>query len=242
MTEPTSPSPHGPTAPSPHGSRSSAPLVHIAVIIATGVLLLVGTFGLYLWSQRPQVTRVDVRDVVYSTIQRETPEAFLITGALEVTATTRVENTRTLLPGVLGIDLGTTSATVRVPGRISYGFDARQLTPEMINVMGDTIEVVVPEPVLYSVEPNLEQMEVETRRGWLRLSRSTVDQVRGRAIELVQQTMRAQGAAHLEGSVQPRINTADALYQMLRPVLIAAGIEDPLIRFRIGDLQLQRRE
>lgn len=216
--------------------------MHIAVIVATGVLLLIGTFGLYLWSNRPQVSAVDVRDVVYSTIQRETPASFLITGALEVTATTRVENTRTLLPGVLGIDLGTTSATVRVPGRVSYGFDVRLLTPEMIHVMGDTIEVVVPEPVLYSVEPNLEQMEISTERGWLRLSRSTVDQVRGRAIELVQQTMRTQGTAHLQDSAQPRINTAHALYQMLRPVLIAAGIEDPQIRFRIGDLQLQRND
>lgn len=222
--------------------RFSAPLVHISVIIAAGVLLLIGAVGLYLWSSRPRISEVDIRDVVYSTIQREMPESFLITGALEVTATTRVENTRTLLPGVVGIDLGTTSATVRIPGRISYGFDVRELTPAMIRVFGgDTIEVTVPEPVLYSVEPNLEQMEVETQRGWLRLSQRTVEQVRGRAIQLVQQTMRAQGQAHLQGSAQPRINTADALYEMLQPVLIAAGMENPHIRFKIGDLQLQRR-
>ena len=143
----------------------------------------------------------------------------------------------------MGIDLGTTSATVRVPGRVSYGFDVRQLTPAMIRVLpGDTIEVTVPEPVLYSVEPNLEQMEVETERGWLRLSQRTVDEVRGRAIQLVQQTMRRQGQAHLQGSAQPRINTADALYEMLRPVLIAAGVENPTIRFQVGRLQLQRRD
>lgn len=222
--------------------RFSVPLVHISVIVAAGALLLIGAAGLYLWSSRPRVSEVDIRDVVYSTIQRESPESFLITGALEVTATTRVENTRTLLPGVVGFDLGTTSATVRVPGRVSYGFDVRNLTPEMIRVIGaDTIEVTVPVPVLYSVEPNLEQMEVETQRGWLRLSQRTVDQVRGRAIQLVQQTMRAQGHAHLQGSAQPRINTAEALYDMLRPVLISAGMDDPHIRFVIGDLQLQRR-
>lgn len=221
--------------------RFSTPLVHISVMIAAVMLLLIGAVGLYLWSNRPHISEVEIRDVVYSTIQRESPESFLITGALEVTATTRVENTRTLLPGVVGIDLGTTSATVRVPGRVSYGFDVRDLTPAMIRVIGDTIEVTVPAPVLYSVEPNLEQMEVETQRGWFRLSQRTVDQVRGRAIQLVQQTMRAQGHAHLQGSAQPRINTADALYEMLRPVLIATGMEDAQIRFRIGDLQLQRR-
>lgn len=230
-------------APAPRStSRRSVPLIHIGVILATGVLLLVGTIGLYLWSARPRVSETEVRDMVFSTIQRETPESFLVTGSLEVTATTRVENTRTLLPGIVGIDLGTTSATVRVPGRVSYGFDVRQLTPAMIRLLpGDTIEVLVPDPVIYSVEPNLEQMEVETRRGWLRISRETTEQVRGRAIQLVQQTMRAQGNAHLGGSSQPRINTADALYDMLRPVLIAAGMENPHIRFRIGDLQLQRR-
>jgi hypothetical protein len=29
---------------------------------------------------------------------------------------------------------------------------------------------------------------------------------------------------------------------MLRPVLIAAGMQDPQIRFRIGNLELQRRD
>jgi hypothetical protein len=224
-------------------NRRSVPFIHIGVIVATGVLLLIGAVGLFLWSNRPRLSETDIRDVVYSTIQRESPESFLITGTLEVTATTRVENTRTLLPGVMGIDLGTTSATVRVPGRVSYGFDVRQLTPAMIRVLpGDTIEVTVPEPVLYSVEPNLEQMEVQTQRGWLRMSQRTVDEVRERAIQLVQQTMRQQGQAHLHGSSQPRINTADALYEMLHPVLVAAGVENPTIRFQVGRLQLQRRD
>jgi hypothetical protein len=224
------------------GARLSAPLVHIGVILATGALLLIGTVGLYLWSSRPRLSETEIRDVIYSTIQRESPASFLITGALEVTATTRVENSRTLFPGIVGIDLGTTSATVRMPGRVSYGFDVRQLTPAMIRVLaGDTIEVTVPDPIVYSVEPDLEQMEIETQRGWLRLSQRTTEQVRGRAIQLVQRTMRAQGEAHLRGSSLPRINPADALYETLRPVLIAAGMDDPRIRFRIGDLQLQRR-
>jgi hypothetical protein len=219
------------------------PLAHIAVIVATGMLLLISTVGLYLWSSRPRLSQTDIRDAVYSTIQRESPASFLVTGALEVTATTRVANTRTLFPGIVDIDLGTTSATVRVPGRVSYGFDVRELSPAMIRVLeGDTIEVTVPEPVIYSVEPNLEQMDVETQRGWLRLSQRTTEQVRGRAIQLVQQALRAQGEAHLRGSSQPRINTADALYEMLRPVLIAAGMQDPQIRFRIGNLELQRRD
>jgi len=219
--------------------RTSAPLVHISVIVAAGALLILGTLGLYLWSQRPRLTESEIRDIVYSTIQRETAESFLVTGSIEVTAATRVENTRTFLPGIVGLDLGTTSATVRIPGRISYGFDVRNLTPSMIRVVGDSVvEVTVPEPVVYSVEPNLEQMEVETRRGWARISLSTVDEVRTRAIVLAQRTLRAQGESHLRSSSQPRINTADALYEMLHPVLVAAGMPDPELRFRIGRLTI----
>ncbi|HEX6306864.1 MAG TPA: DUF4230 domain-containing protein [Longimicrobiales bacterium] len=223
--------------------RTSAPLVHISVIVAVGMLLLVGTVGLYLWSNRPRLSHTEVRDLVYSTIQRESPESFLVTGSIEVTATTRVANTRTLLPGIVDLDLGTTSATVRVPGRVSYGFDLRELTPEMIRIAGDTlIEVAVPEPVIYSVEPNLEQMEVETQRGWARMSTRTAEAVRDRAVGLVQRTLRAQGEAHLRNSAQPRINTADALYHMLRPVLVAAGISEPQLRFRIGRMTIEPGE
>lgn len=223
------------------GMRRSAPLAQRAVIAVVCVLLFTAAVGLFLWSRRPHLSETEIRDVVYSTIQRETSESFLITGALEITTTTRVENTRTLLPGIFGMDLGTTTVTVRVPGRVSYGFDVRRLTADMITVIGDTVEVDVPEPVVYSVEPNLSQMEVETQRGWLRLSQATTEEVRGRAIELVQGTMRAQGVRHLQTSTQPRINTADALYEMLSPPLIAAGLENPQIRFRIGRLELKRR-
>jgi hypothetical protein len=151
-----------------------------------------------------------------------------------------VANTRTFLPGIIGLDLGTTSANVRVPGRVSYGFDVGSLKPEMIRVLDDgVIEVDVPEPVVYSVEPNLAQMEIETQRGWARLSASTTDQVRDRAMSLVQGSLEEQGRRHIQSSTQPRVNTADALDAMLRPVLVAAGIENPELRFRVGRITIE---
>lgn len=219
----------------PEPRRRSVLLNRTTVIGAVVALLVIGAVGIMLWNARPRLSETDVRDVVFSTIQREAPASFLVTGYIDITTSTRVANTRTLLPGIIGLDLGTTTATVRVPGRVSYGFDVRTIEPSMIHLLeGDTIEVEVPAPSLYSVEPNLEQLEIETQRGWARLSETTANEVRGRAIELVQQTMRAQGEQHLRSSRQPHINTADALYEMLRPVLIAAGIEDPQIRFRVG--------
>jgi hypothetical protein len=204
------------------------------------LLLIVAAVGLTLWSRRPRLTSEEIRETIFSTIQREAAAAFLVTGYIEVTAVSRVANTRTFLPGIIGLDLGTTSANVRVPGRISYGFDVGDLTPDMIRVFDDgVIEVDVPQPVIYSVEPNLSQMEIETQRGWARLGTATGDDVRDRAVALVQDALRRQGQAHLQSSSQPGINTADALAAMLRPALIAAGLPDPDLRFRMGRITIE---
>jgi hypothetical protein len=221
-------------------ARPSAIVTRGSVIVSMVLLVVIAAAAIALWSKRPRLSEQQVRDVVYSTIHRESPAAFMITGWIEVTAVTHVQNTRTLLPGIVGLDLGTTSANVRVPGRLSYGFDVSELRPEMIRLLDDNVvEVDVPEPSVYSVEPNLAQMEIETRRGWARLSSVTTEQVRDRAIELVQSTMAEQGRQHVEASAQPRINTADALYRLLHPVLVAAGMPDPQIRFRIGHITIE---
>lgn len=213
--------------------RRSVPFTRTAVIAAVLTLLVLGGAGLWLWSKRPRLSEQDVREVVYSTIQREAPASFLVTGVLHVTVTTKVENRRTFLPGIVDINLGTNTTTIRVPGRISYGFDIRALRPEMIRLLDSgVIEVEIPQTSVHAVEPGLEQMEMETERGWARLSESSAQQVRQRALELIQPTMRTQGEEHLRSSTQPQVNTAHALYAMLRTGLQAAGIEDPEIRFR----------
>src|SRR5690606_26185851 len=108
----------------------------------------------------------------------------------------RSENTRVLFPGVANLSLGTSSATVRVPGRVSYGFDPAQLTDRMIRVRGDTIELEIPMVIVYSVEPDLALLDVETTTGWARLP-VTVQQAERRAVQLLNQAVRRQGEAHL---------------------------------------------
>jgi hypothetical protein len=201
----------------------------IAVLLALGVV-----FGIrQLWSP-PRIVEQDVRDLVHSTIQRESAASFLVTGFLEVVTTATVENTQVLLPGMLDLSLGTTRATVRVPGRVSYGFEAASLRPEMIEVDGTTIEITQPSLAIYSAEPTLSELEVQTQIGWARLP-ATGPAAERRAIGHLTDALRMQGAAHLRDSVQPRVNTARALEAMLTPVLQAAGIAAPRFRFRIGD-------
>lgn len=205
------------------------------IILGAGILVLGAAVYFLTRFEAPRLTGADVRDALFTTIQREAPEAFLVTGRLELTATTRVENSKTLLPGLLDLDLGTTRATVRVPGRVSYGFPVDSLRPEMVTLREDgIIEVELPALSIYSVEPRLSALEVETVRGWARLG-SEEDAVERRAVAIVERAMRQQARAHLRTSYQSRINTARAMERMLTPALKGLGMESPRFRFRIAD-------
>lgn len=200
------------------------------------VLLLALSFGIGTWLMRPKLSEETVRQVVVSTIQREAPASFYVTGYVDLTTAITVKSTKRLFPDALGgLDLGTTQTTVRVPGRISYGFDVTQIRPEAIQLGPDgTVEVTLPELSVYAVEPDLEAMEVETSVGWARMSWSSGRRVEQQAIRRVREAMREQGRAHVERATEPRVNTAMALEQLLTPVLHAAGVPDPHFRFKVG--------
>jgi hypothetical protein len=103
----------------------------------------------------------------------------------------------------------------------------------MIRVRENEIEVQVPELAIYSAEPDLARLEVRTDVGWTRLP-SSGQEAEHRALRQVNQALRQQGEAHLQGSTQPRVNTARALNTLLTPVLRSAGVPEPRLRFRIG--------
>lgn len=182
----------------------------------------------------PRVSEETVRQTVLTAIQREAPASFLVTGTLDATATVTVRSTRTLLPGLLDVPLGTSRATVQVPGRIAYGFDVRTLSPAHVRVHEDgTVEVAIPELRIFSVEPRLDAMQVHTTRGWAR-SEAGARALEASALRRVQGALRQQGDAYLRGSaVQARTNTSEALEAMLRPALVAAGVAQPRFRFRL---------
>ncbi len=181
-----------------------------------------------------RISESEVREAVYAAIQQEADTSFLITGYIDVATTTRVENTPVLLPNVLGLRLGTTSVTVRVPGRVSYGFAASALRPEMIRVHGDTVDFTLPPLAVYSAEPDLAAMEVETNTGWARAP-ARVQETERQAIRQLSETLHRQGELHLQQTMQPRVNTARALQTMLTPVLRSAGMENPYFRILLGD-------
>jgi hypothetical protein len=211
--------------------RPSTALVVVLLLLAAAVVL-----GRSLWSgfRAPPVTERQVREAVRTALQREADTTFVVTGYLDLTATVRVDDTRVLLPTLLALRLGTTTATVRVPGRASYGFDAAELRPEMVRVRGDTVELQIPRLTVYAVEPDLSRLEVETSTGWARHP-VTAQETERRAIQHLGGALRAQAEAHLGDSVQPRLNTAATLQSLLLPVLQGAGLRNPRFIVSIGE-------
>ena len=203
-------------------------------------LLLVGVFaaGLLLspFTHLPRLTEEEVQQTIVATITRETPASFLVTGTLDLTASVTMASEKTLLPGLLDLDLGTTTATVRAPGRAAYGFDARALRPENIRLEGDSVVVVtLPALQVLSVEPDLSRLDVQTRAGWARLESSSGRRMEQAALAQLNAAMRRQATMHLEGSsVQPRVNTAQAMEALLRPAFIALGHPDLRLRFQLA--------
>jgi hypothetical protein len=208
--------------------RSLPLLVVAAVLLVGGAILLLPRV------QPPTLTERVTGEELHAAIQREADTTFVVTGYLDVVGTVRSEDTRVFLPDLLNWRLGTTRATVRVPGRVSYGFDMGQLTPDMIRVRGDTVELDVPIVAIYSAEPDLSRLEVETTTGWARRP-VTAQEAERRAVQLLTEALHRQGSAHLGGSMQPQVNTGRALRRIVEPIAIGLGLESPHFRIYFGE-------
>lgn len=210
-------------------------LALLAVLVGGAVWGLVSNAPRLVKALLPKLTEEEVRQTVTTAITAERPDAFLVTGTLDVTATVRQASRQVFLPGVLNLDLGTSAATVRVPGRASYGFDVRTLRPDDVRLGDDgVVEVVVPKLSVHSVEPDLARLEVETERGWLRTDAS-VAMLQTTATRNLTVALRNQAEAYVAGeAVQAKTNTARALAAMLRPALVAAGMDEPRFRFVVS--------
>lgn len=199
----------------------------VSLLVVIGVVVVFVRVHYSLTSQQ-------VQQMVYTAIQREAPASFLVTGTLDLSASASMRSTTVFMPQVFAWKFGSTEVKVRVPGRVSYGIDVSKLKPNMTTLgKGDTVEVTIPDVAIYSVEPVLSQLEIETTRGWLRSDAST-QELTQHTLGALGAALRQQGVEHLRDSVQPRLNTALALEKLLAPLLQSAGLRDVHFRFRIG--------
>ncbi len=212
----------------PHSRRVWIFAALAAALVCLGIAAAVVLF----WKAAPRLTEEQIEDVVLTTIRQESPAAVLVTGYLDMSATVTVASTRVLFPDLGGIDLGDTRTTIRVPGRVTYGFDVSALNAEAIRLAeGGAVEVSMPALRVVSVAPDLARLEVQTKVGWARSREGSGKRVEREALRLVQESLRTQAERHLATSTQPKVNTAHALEKMLAPPLRAAGVAAPRFRF-----------
>ncbi len=118
---------------------------------------------------RPNVT---AKTVVFNAVGEMKKQKKLVVLTTEVTAEIHKENTKTWL----GINWGTTTVDLKVPGKVQYfvpleGFGARNIT-----VTGDrksvTVHVAAPQldREIVEVESDPAKLEVRTAAGWARLA------------------------------------------------------------------------
>ena len=197
----------------------------IAVAVSLAVIAIV------IRSTGVTLSESEVRTVIVDTFLRDREESFFVTGTVTFSTSVISESAKTFLPGVLNLDLGMTQATVRAPGRAAYGFDTRILGGEDITLAGDTVTIRLPALEVFAVEPDLEQVEIQVDVGWARLYRDSGQAQTLAALRQLQPAMRARATTYLSSSDVPNENTVRAVEGFLRPVLAAAGLDEPIFRF-----------
>lgn len=178
-----------------------------------------------------------VTTTIMSTIQREASESFLVTGRLEMGTSATGTSTSILFPGILDLEAGGTDVRVRVPGIATYGFDVREISPEDIRYEeGGIVEIRLPVLSVFSVEPLLDEAEIQTDvGGWQRFSREPERRMTQHVLSEIRPALQRQASSHLATSEQPQVNTAQAISSMLAPPLAAAGLRDPRFRFVLAE-------
>lgn len=206
-------------------------IIAVAVTVAiVAIVLRTGT---------PSLTEAQVRMVVVDTFLSEQAESFLVTGTVTFTTSVIAESEKTLLPGILNLDLGSTIATVRAPGRAAYGFDASVLDGSDIRLSGDTVFVRLPALEIFAVEPDLERLEQQIDVGWARLYRSSGQAQALAALRQLQPAMRQRATEYLAHADYPIQHTSRAVERILGPALKAAGLENPVFRIDIRPTVVQ---
>ena len=195
----------------------------LAVVVALGVAVVRGGGG---------PTEEDVRTLVRTQIESEAAEGFVVTGRLS--STLSGSSARRWRLRLLDIETGRAEVTVRVPATMTYGFSLDGFDADAIRFRADgVVEVVLPPLEVFSVEPELEEADVEIDlSGQARLTPSLTERTVEQTLHQVRPALRRQAEDHLASSDQPAVNSARALRRVLSSPLEAAGVDLADVRFR----------
>lgn len=207
-------------------------LSRILVVVVAALLVVIAVLAVLLTGTGSVWTEDDIRQAVRTGIEAEAAEGFVVTGRLASSASGASTQRRRIR--LLNIEVGSARVGVRVPATMTYGFSLDDFDADAIRFREDGIvEVVLPPLSVFSVEPELEEAEIDIAvTGTGRLSPEMTERTVERTLRGVRPALRQQAEAHLGDSDQPRINSARALRRMLSAPLEAAEVDLDAVRFR----------
>ena len=201
--------------------------------LVVGVLLVAVAALAVLWVRSGGVwAQDDIREAIRTGIEAEAAEGFVVTGRLTSSASGASTQRRRLR--LLNIEVGSARVGVRVPATMTYGFSLDDFDADAIRFReGGVVEVLLPPLSVFSVEPELEDAEIDIDvTGTARLSPEMTERTVERTLRGVRPALRTQAQAHLRDSDQPAVNSARALRRVLSAPLEAAEVELDDVRFR----------
>ena len=215
-------------AASPARRRLAGAVLGLVLAALVGVLIALGT----VLARGGALSEEEVESALLSTLQSEASEEFLVTGRL--TSSLSGSSARRWTIRLLNIETGRAEVGVRVPATMTYGFSLSDLEPGDLDFQEDgVVEVRLPELSVFSVEPELEEAQVDIDlSGQARLTPSLTERTVEQTLRRVRPALREQAEQHLRTSDQPALNTARTLSRMLSTPLEAAGVDLDDVRFR----------
>ena len=206
-------------------ARLLAAVVALALLAAAVAVVVVQARG-------GLVTEDEIRTAVRTGIEAEAAEGFVVTGRLSSTLSGSSARRRRLR--VLNLEVGRSEVAVRVPATMTYGFSLDDFDADAVRFRDDgVVEVVLPPLSVFSVEPELEDAEVDIDvSGTSRLGPELTERTIEQTLRSVRPALRGQAEAHLRSSQQPAVNSSRALRRMLAAPLEAAGVDLDAVRFR----------
>ena len=201
----------------------------LGLVVLVGLAVAVAAWAL-LRATGP--SEEELRGTIRTQIESEAAEGFVVTGRLS--STLSGSTARRWRLRILDLETGRAEVAVRVPATMTYGFSLDGFDADAIRFReGGVVEVVLPPLEVFSVEPQLEDADVDIDlSGQARLTPSMTERTVEQTLRRVRPALRAQAEEHLRTSDQPAVNSARALRRVLAAPLEAAGVDLDDVRFR----------
>jgi len=214
-------------------SRFGCGLAAAIALIAIGAglaLLISGTF-------RSQESR-ELTSTVVTTLLGETEQQFLVTGRYQFIVERRLTDERRIfsnwVPRPLNPSLGRNEVEIRVPVAASYGLDLSTFSEEDVTISEEgSVLLRLPALSVFAIDTDTELLEYRTHRGWARRP-AGVAEMSSEAFRGIRPAIEERAREHTASADQPRLNTEEAVRNILLPVLRAGGYENPTIEFVYG--------